>query len=486
MINEQFYFNVELYKRGIFEEITYLDIHTNEQVYLHPKQVQALRYFTDDTTTYVGFGGAARGGKSVLIALACILECEAYPKTRHLVGRKNLTMLWQTTWKTIIKMLDNFGFVADIDYIYNGTKHELTFIKTKSQILAKNLELKPSDKEATAFGSLEITKAYIDQSEHVNLKIIEKVGERVGTYLNYHYQLKGKVLECFNPAKTHVNRRFWVPFKTGTEKLTRKFVRSLPTDNPGKEARRWVEEKEIEHQDGTMTVSEYQKQVKGNFDYDDDPTALCKHEDILAIFKNNHVPLLNKYYITADIARLGSDKAVIFVWDDWTVIDYRTFNLSLLTEIQQCINLFRYKYQIANHLCIADQDGLGAGVVDNCDIIGFVNGATPFPEQTGEDYKKPQYNNLQSQCGFKLAQKINKNQINVAPNLFTQDEQDTIAEELGQLKTHRVDQEGKMFLLPKVIIKENIGHSPDYRDTFLMRSYFDISNSDVELEIEVS
>tara|TARA_R110000772_G_C13310310_1_gene440319 strand:- start:1879 stop:3336 length:1458 start_codon:yes stop_codon:yes gene_type:complete len=485
MITEEFYTNVELYRRGLFEEIEYHDESTNELITLHSKQVKALRYLVDDTVTYVGFGGAARGGKSVLISLAVILECYCYPKTRYLVGRKNLTMLFQTTWKTLLKMLNNFGFVIDKDYSYNSARKELTFHEVGSVIMAKNLELKPSDKEATEFGSLEITKAFIDQSEHVNVKIIEKVGERVGTWMNYNYDIKGKVFEAFNPAKTHVSRRYWKPYKAKKEKNTRKFVRSLPTDNPGEEAIRWVKEKEVEFRDGTMSLTEYQKQVKGNFDYDDDPTVLCKHEDILAAFKNTHVPLTGAMYLTADIARLGSDKAVILVWNGWTVVDYKVYALSKLTEIQETINLFRYKYQIAAHHCIADQDGLGSGVVDNCGIVGFVNNAVPFPEMTGQTYSKPQYNHLQSQCGYKLTERINKHQINITAD-FSEIEQDEIIEEIGQLKTFKIELDGKKHLLPKAKIQENIGRSPDFRDAFLMRSYFDVFTGEIDLEVFVN
>ena len=94
-------------------------------------------------------------------------------------------------------MMNNFGFVEGKDYIYNGQRHELTF-GNKSLIIAKNLQLKPSDTEATEFGSLEILRAYVDQSEHVPIKIIEKVGERVGSHFTTsEYNLKGKVLEAF-------------------------------------------------------------------------------------------------------------------------------------------------------------------------------------------------------------------------------------------------------------------------------------------------
>ena len=473
MIHDEFYTNVDLYKRGLFDFISYYDENTNEVVRLHKKQIQALEYFNDDVTTYVGYGGAARGGKSLLISLSALLESYAYPESRYLIGRRNLTILWQTTWKTLYKTMDNFGFQDKKDFSYNGQKHELYLFEPKSEIIAKNLEKKPSDEEATEFGSLEITKGFIDQSEHVELKIIEKVGERVGTHAAYKYGIKGKLMECFNPAKTHVNRRYWKPFRDKTEKNTRKFVRALPQDNPGKEAVKWVKEKEAEFLDGTMSKVEYQKQVKGNFDYDDDPTRLCEYDDILAIFKNDHVPK-GKRYITADIARLGSDKAVILVWDGWNIIDYKVYALSLTTDIQNCINDFRSKYQIAKHYCVADQDGLGAGVVDNCGIKGFVNNSKPLKEELGERKTQPNYRNLQVQCGYYLSRMINQNQINFECDL-PETIKEAIIEELEQLKSYNSEKDAqKVYLLPKDQVKENIGRSPDWRDALLMRAFFDL------------
>ena len=112
-----------------------------------------------------------------------------------------------------------------------------------------------------------------------------------------------------------MKRRYWTPFKTDTEKNTRKFVRALPSDNPGREAVEWVKQRELEFLDGTMSNVEYQKQVKGNFDFDDDPNVLCHYDKIEALFTNNQIlPDLQNKYLTADIARMGSDDAKLYVW----------------------------------------------------------------------------------------------------------------------------------------------------------------------------
>lgn len=476
-MTDDFFRNVDLYRRGFFDYIYFKDKITKQGFSFHKKQVQTLEYLNDNTTSYVGYGGAARGGKSALIALDAIFTSYAYPECANLIGRKNLTTLWETTWKTLLRNLNNFDFVEGKDYVYNGQRHELTF-ENGSQIIAKNLQLKPSDTEATEFGSLEILKAYIDQSEHVTIKIIEKVGERVGSHFTAsEYNLKGKVLEAFNPSTSHVKRRYWIPFRNDSEKKTRKFVRALPSDNPGREAVEWVKQKEQDYQDGTMTLVEYQKQIKGNFDFDDNPDALCSYDKIISLFENNHIQHGNEKYITADIARLGSDKAIIFVWYDWVVVEKVVFDISKTTDIQTTIKALRVKHGIPKSNCAADEDGVGGGVIDNLGIVGFVNNSRPIKEPVGDKREVPEYKNLKTQCGYKLAEKINKNAIFIECEL-SEDEKQEIEEEFAQLQSYKVDDDGKLRLKPKKDIKEDLGRSPDWLDTFIMRMIFDLKQED--------
>ena len=44
---------------------------------------------------------------------------------------------------------------------------------------------------------------------------------------------------------------------------------------------------------------------------------------------------------------------------------------SKTTDIQTWIINKQKKYRIPNHKCIVDEDGVGGGVVDNCDIQGL-------------------------------------------------------------------------------------------------------------------
>ena len=56
--------------------------------------------------------------------------------------------------------------------------------------------------------------------------------------------------------------------------------------------------------------------------------------------------------------------------------------------------------------------------------------------------------------------------------------------EVEQLQTWNGDSDGKLKLKPKSEIKEDIGHSPDWRDAMLMRCYFDYSETSVPNDIE--
>lgn len=475
-MNKQFHRNVEFYKRGLFDQIFFTDKITNQEFRFHKKQIQALELLNDNLTTYVGYGGSARGGKSAIITIDALLCAYAYPECANLIGRKNLTTLWETTWKTLLRMMNNFEFIDGVDYKYNGQRHEMTF-SNGSLIIAKNLELRPSDTEATEFGSLEILRAYVDQSEHVSLKIIEKVGERAGSHFTAaEYNLKGKVLEAFNPSGSHVKRRYWTPFKTGKELKTRKFIQALPMDNPGREAIDWVKQKELDFLDGTMSKVEYQKQIKGNFDYDDSKDILCSYDNIAAIFENNHIAKGTEKYITADIARLGSDKAIIAVWQGWNVIEFVTFEVSKTTEIQSAIVALRTKHQIPKHHCVADEDGVGGGVVDNCGIRGFINNSTPLKETTGNSRNAPQYKNLKTQCGYYLAKQINTHQLNIEAEISDSERQEII-EEIEQLRSYKVDDDGKLKLKPKKDIIEDLGRSPDWLDTLHMKAFFDLGKT---------
>lgn len=391
------------------------------------------------------------------------------------MGRSKLKTLKETTLRTFFDLSNQLGVTSQ--YNYNAQSNIITW-DNGSEILLKDLFFYPSDPEFDELGSLELTGGFIDEVSQITYKAWQIVKSRIRFRLK-HYGVEPKLLGTCNPTKQWAYSEFYKPYKTGTLKEGRQFIQALPTDNPHLPQ---------SYLDSLLSLdkSSRERLYYGNWEYDDNPNALCSYDDITAIFSNNHLLTIKEHkdsqkYITADIARFGSDRAIVLVWRGWNIIEAHIFPKSKTTEIQNCINAMREKHNIPAHHCIADEDGVGGGVVDNCAILGFKNNATPIDEvinssqDSNKEYEigRPNYNNLQTQCGIYLARQINKHAINVDIEL-EQKYQKEIIEELEQLQIFDVDKDTKIKLLPKDKIKVNIGRSPDWRDVLLMRSYFDL------------
>ena len=420
---------------------------------LLPKQEHAVYYLKDSETKEILYGGAAGGGKTALGCLWLIENCQKYEGSRWLMGRSKLKSLKETTLNTFMELSSKLGVTGQ--FVLNSQTNTIKW-NNGSEILLKDLFLYPSDPEFDSLGSLEICGAFIDECSQVVYKAWQIVMSRC-RYKLKEFGLIPKVLGTCNPSKNWTYREFYDPNKSGTILKTRKFIQALPTDNPH------LPKSYLESLLG-LDKNSKERLYYGNWEYDDDPNSLCDYDNILAIFENDHVQG-GQRYLTADIARLGSDKAIVGVWHGWKLVEVHVFEVSRTTEIQQCINAMRVKHQIARKNCIADEDGVGGGVVDNCKISGFVNGARALNDEN--------YFNLQAQCCYKLAKKIQANEIHISCELSGK-QKDDIVEEMEQLKSYQTDKDGKLRVLPKAQIKDNIGRSPDWRDMLMMRVWYDL------------
>jgi hypothetical protein len=266
------------------------------------------------------------------------------------------------------------------------------------------------------------------------------------------------MLGTCNPAKNWVYANFYLKQKNGTIESDKRFIQALPKDNPHLPA---------SYLESLLTLDENSKQrlYFGNWEYDNDPAKLIDFEKIQNVFTNTFVEG-GEMYISADIARFGSDKMVICVWSGFRVVELYTMNKSSITEIAQIIRDFAFKYKIPMANVIADEDGVGGGVVDILGCKGFVNNSKPMLV----DNQIVQYQNLKSQCYFKLAEVIQADQMYI--NCNDGAVIDEITKELEQVKRDKIDSDGKLTIVSKETVKQYIGRSPDYSDALMMRMYF--------------
>ena len=422
------------------------------------KQFQAWQYLTDDHTTFIGYGGSAYSGKSWLLCYYLTTMSIAYPDTAWGLGRKALTNLKRTTLLTLFKVFKECNITQD-HYNYNQQLNVITFYNG-SQIFLIDTAYQPSDPLYQRFGGYELTGCCIDESAETDLSAINILFTRCGRRNNGTYGLKKKFLETFNPAKNHVYNRYYKPFVEDNLSEHYQFIPALPKDNPSDDVEEYVQG--IIDNSDQITI---QRLIYGNFEYDDDPNSLIQYDDILDIF--NVDPILleqdnGQMYMTIDVARLGKDKSVIMVWKGLTVIETVVIPKSTLDVLEDKIRDLIKKYQVRLTNVIADADGVGGSVPDHIKCKSFVNNSVALYKQN--------YQNLKTQCYYKLAGLINEHKMKINDETYKTD----IISELEQVKSFNVDSDGKLQILPKDKVKKFLGRSPDFSDTLMMRAFFEV------------
>jgi len=426
---------------------------------LLPKQEHAVYFLKDNTTEEVLYGGAAGGGKSALGCLWLMEMCGRYPGTRWLMGRSKLKTLKETTLNTFFELAKQLRLSKQFKY---KAAENIIYWNNGSQILLKDLFHYPSDPNFDSLGSLEITGAFIDECSQVAYPAWQMVKSRIRYKLTEH-SLIPKILGSCNPAKNWAYKEFYKPARDGSLVPHRRFIQSLPTDNP------------YLHPNYLKSLLRLDRNSRerlyfGNWEYDDDPATLMDHDSIADYFNPAHLKPEGLKYMTIDVARKGRDKTVFRVWHGWLCIRREAIAKSGLDEVVSRAKILQAKYNIALSNIIADEDGVGGGVVDFLRCKGFVNNSTPLEMKEGNSYVKPNFDNLKSQCSIKIAEMINNR---VVGELCDDDAvQQTVTEEMEQVKLKDIDKDGRKGIIPKDRIKESIGRSPDEWDSIMMRYWF--------------
>lgn len=288
----------------------------------------------DMHTQYVGYWGAAWGGKSRLICEWIVMMCEKYPGTRWFLARDELKRLKQSTLLTMFEVLKDRWYTSDNKgdhtYHYYDIKGWIEF-DNGSVIDLIELGWQPSDPNYARVGSTEYTWGCIDEASEVEYEWFDIIKSRVryklenfchhcageitrdnliwtemydnpdfGTDPEVTYTedmrqfernvyvcphcwkktngLTGRVLCCFNPDKTWIYNFFYRRFKDKTLPSNCAFIPALPKDNPylSKAYIQWL-----------YSMSEVHKQrlLYWNFEYDDTPGRLFSYDKLLERFE---------------------------------------------------------------------------------------------------------------------------------------------------------------------------------------------------------
>ena len=419
-------------------------------------QGRAVKYLFDNSTNDILFGGAAGGGKSYIGCSWLIIMCIKYPGTRYLMGRSKLDNLKKTTLNTFFEVCSQWNIIAEKHFNFNASSNIIKFYNN-SEILLKDLFHYPADPNYDSLGSLEITGAFIDEANQITEKAKNIVNSRIRYKLD-KFNLIPKILLTCNPSKNWVYTSYYRKAKEGKIELHKKFIQSLVDDNP------YIS---IHYKGQLEKLDEISKQrlLFGNWEYNTGEDNLCNYDAILNLFEQDGIN--GEKYITCDVARFGNDKTVIMYWEGLTIKNILSFAKSSVIDVSEQIKQIQQKESVNLKNIIVDEDGVGGGVVDILRCKGFVNNSRPL--------NKENYQNLKTQCYYKLADEINKGQIGIKINNISQ--KNHIIEELEQVRSKDMDKDNKLQIIPKEIIKAIIGRSPDYADAIMMRMYYEIDKN---------
>lgn len=443
----------------------------------NPKQIEAVRYWIDDETEEILYGGGKGGGKSYLGASLIFGDALIYPETHYFIARKELIDLTNFTIPTIHEVFKNWGLKFDEYASYNGQQHCFN-LTNGSKVFLLACKENPSDPLFEGFGSMQMTRGWIEEGGEIAENAKANLRLSIGRWKNKEYNLKAKLLITANPKKGWMKRDFIDMEKQGLLPKSRKFIKSLATDNG------YLTEEYIEKLRTEKDPIRRQRLFEGNWDYEENADSLLKSDALTDIFSNT-ITKDGQKYMTVDVARQGDDSTVISLWNGLECYKIEKYSKQSISTTIQTIKDIASSERIPYSNIIIDEDGVGGGVVDGLfGVNGFVANSTPLPTKTEIRMKlskinsplipKVNFSNLKSQCGFKLAEFINEHKISCT----TIELRDVIIEELSALlKNKNVDSDGKLALKSKKEVKQEIGKSPDIGDTFIFRMWFELKRN---------
>jgi hypothetical protein len=421
---------------------------------LTKKQSIAWEILTDIKTNEILYGGSAGGGKSFIGCLWVTISCLNNEGVRYLIGRTVLTQLRLTTLNTLFETFQRMSLMSGVHYTYNAQSNVITF-KNGSEIVLKDLQYNPSDPNFDSLGGLELTGAFIDEAAQVSNLAYQVIKSRI-RYKLTEYNLIPKILLTANPSNTWIKKDFYIPFVQEQLPQSKSFIASLPLDNPH------LPESYIEMLK-TLPPQQRKRLLEGDWNYLDESDSVFDFDSITkSVFKQT--PSNDTKYMSVDVARFGSDRTVISIWDGLILIDLKVFHKLSVVEVSEEIKSLIQLYKIHPQNVIVDSDGVGGGVADIIRGKNFINNAKPLHNEN--------YSNLKSQCYIKLSEMFKEGKLSI--NIIEPSIVDELTQELLSIKYKDVDKDNKVQIMSKEEQKRILGKSPDLADSLMMRMLVEI------------
>lgn len=376
-----------------------------------------------------------------------------YSGTRYLIARKKLSDLRNSTLKTMWDCAKEMGIYDSLKY--NQQTNTITI--NGSEIILRQVELKPSDPEVVELGSIELTAACIDEAGEVEEQIYITLLQRLRYKLSEN-GLTGKILIVSNPTKNWLYRKFFIPYEQGTLPEGKKYIHCVPSDNPFNDPS-YV---------ATLTRENlgdwaYETRVLGNWHYETGDDALFDEHRLMDCFNWNVNGIESKEkFLSVDVATSGEDDCILIYWEGMVAKKLIRLKGKNTIEIADRIKEIIKAHLIPIKNVVIDSVGNGEGVADQ------LKGCFRF-KANNKAFNEESFMMLKDQCYYKLADLVSKGLV----RFQFLEERDRTIEELTAHRRHNLDRDQKQKVTPKEQVKLKINRSPDISDALVMRMVYE-------------
>lgn len=417
------------------------------------RQDEALKLLAVPEDTELMFGGAKGGGKSYFgcawsflqardIAKALGIKKRKNPIPVAFMGRKIAKNFRETTLETWKKIIPQNA------YEIRGNGSEIVIDDT-TKIMIGGLD---HTETVNKFNSAELFYFFIDQAEETTKQDIAVLrGALRATFNGKRVAYKG--LFTANPAVCWLKEEF-----IDNPTARRKFVQSLPSDNPYLPAN-YAQTLTDAFGFRPELLAAY---LHGDWNQSDMPNQVIQSRWIEQAKRTSRITDTSFRFIACDPARFGDDEAVALVMQAAKIAGHKV--MPFCNTKQLAYELARLSKENGNCAVVVESTGgdIGAGVIDELRSLGIEvivfcpNGASVKPNE---------FYNMRAEAWWNAAKLFSEGRVFIDPT-YDRSFMTRLESQLCSL-TYEF-RNGKILIESKEDQKKRIGCSPDRADAFVI------------------
>ena len=369
-------------------------------------------------------------GKSRALAIWIVMQCIKKPGIRGIV----IAQIYKTLTRVLVREIQVVCAMLGLQYDYNKSSMEMVFPNQST------LFFYSAENATGILGLSEISLLAIDESAYASREVYDFA----------HDRMRGaKYPPMVRLISSPVNDELENWFKELCYKHPECVIYAATYDNPFV-SESFIQDLKERYVEGSVL---YQQQVEGRLLETDVSSQIVKRSDFV---NEKRYPSHDTYWMGADFSGgVGCDSDCVIVIDETGVVEYQLDNSLNTQQKTAMISMVWNKYRIADNY-VDNTAGFGKGSIDLCaekniKLNGVNFSAKPF---------KDEFPNLRTECYMELASAIRA-------GLYVPEE---IRPEILAQRMF-IDNRGRVALVPKELVKKQLGHSPDSADALALAVY---------------